>query len=253
MLPASLELRRIRVSLHSSSAVDSAAVGRARIVRERLVAGEDFATLATVFSEGPDAAKGGDLGWFREGDLEPALENAVRNLKPGEVSDVVSSSRGTHLLRVEERDDGRFHLRQIVFLRDDAAVRASARAKAESLRRRIEGGEDFVQVAVNESEEPEDDMRGRAVKVPIESLEPKLREVVEKLEPGQISEVLEDPEGFSIFRVESRDGNREATYEEIRDRLENLIRQDKTESGYDEYVKKVRAETFIEVFPEPGS
>ncbi len=253
-LPASLELRRIRVGLRSAGSADSASIDRADIVRRRLLAGEDFATLASVFSEGPDAAKGGDLGWFRQGDLEPALEEAVAELEPGEISDIVSSSRGTHLLRLEERDGERFHLRQIVFLRDAAAVKAAARARAESLRRRVESGEDFVEVAKAESDEPGDpEQRGRAVKVPIESLEPALRTVLEKLEPGQISEVIEGPEGLSFFRLESRDGEREATFDEIRDRLENLLRQEKTEAGYDEYVAKVRAETFVEILPEPGS
>ncbi len=253
-LPASLELRRIRVGAHSASSVDSAAIGRARIVRERLAAGEDFATLATVFSEGPEASKGGDLGWFREGDLEPALESVVKAIPTKQYSDIVSSSRGTHILLVEDRDGERFHLRQIVFLRDDAAAKAAARARAESIRRRIQGGEDFVEVAKNESDEgPDTELRGKAVKVPIESLEPELSESLEKLQPGEMSEVLEDPEGFTIFLVESRDGDREPTYDEIRSRLENVLRAEKMEAQYAEYVAKVRAETFVEILPESGS
>jgi peptidyl-prolyl cis-trans isomerase SurA len=253
-MPASLELRRIRISLRSVAAADSSAFERARIVRERLAAGEDFATLAKIFSEGPEAAKGGDLGWFREGDLEPSLEAAVQGVEVGKFSDLVTSSRGTHILRVEERDGTRFHLRQIVFLRDESAVKTSARARAEAIRRRVESGEDFLEVAKVESDEGADvEQRGRVVQVAVEALDPRLRSAVETLEVGQISEIVEDAEGVSIFKVEGREGARDPTFEEIRDRLEQVMRQDKIEKVYDEYTAKVRRETYVEIVPERGS
>jgi peptidyl-prolyl cis-trans isomerase SurA len=254
-VPATLEIRRIRVAMHSASPADSATTARANIVLKRLEQGEDFATLASVFSEGPDASRGGDLGWFRKGDLDPILESAIDTLEAGEISSVVVTGRGTHILKLEARDQERFHLRQIVFLRNEEAARSAARARAESLRRRIvEGGEDFVAVAQAESEEGAGaEQRGRVIKVAIESLEPKFRAVLEQLEPGQMSEVLEGAEEFWIVRVESRAGERRPTYEEAKDRIEDMLRQEKTAKLYDEYVEKIRAETVVEILPEPGS
>ncbi len=253
-IPASLDVRRIRVSLRAPSVVDSAAIARAGIVRDRLRRGEDFATLARVFSEGPEAAKGGDLGWFRAGDLDPLLDAAVAALNPGQVSDVVASARGTHLLEVMEREGERFRLRQIVFLRNEEAAKAAARARIESARARLDRGEDFVALAQEISDEAGDaSQRGRVVKVSIEALDPRFRGALENLEPGAISGTVEDPEGFSIFRVEAREGEREPAFEEIRERLEALVRQEKTEKLYDEYLAKIRAETFVEILPEPKS
>jgi peptidyl-prolyl cis-trans isomerase SurA len=253
-VPATLEIRRIRVAMHSASPADSATTARANIVLKRLEQGEDFATLASVFSEGPDASRGGDLGWFRKGDLDPILESAIDSLEAGEISSVVVTGRGTHILKLEERDQERFHLRQIVFMRNEDAARSAARARAESLRRRVVEGEDFVAVAQAESEEGAGaEQRGRVIKVAIESLEPKFRAVLEQLEPGQMSDVLEGAEEFWIVRVESRAGERAATYEEAKDRIEDMIRQEKTAKLYDEYVAKSRAETVVEILPEPGS
>jgi peptidyl-prolyl cis-trans isomerase SurA len=253
-IPATLEIRRIRIAARSASPADSATLARANIVLKRLQQGEDFATLATVFSEGPDASRGGDLGWFRKGDLDPALESAIDTLDVGEISSVVATTRGTHVLKVEERDGERFRLRQIVFLRNQEASKAAAKVRAEAVRRRIEQGEDFVAVAASESDEgAEPAERGRAMKVAVESLEPKFRTILESLEAGQVSEIIEGEEEYWIVRVESRAGERKPSFEEARERIEDLIRQEKTAKLYDEFLAKIRTETLVEILPETRS
>lgn len=254
MIPASLEVRRIRTQVRGASGVDSAAANRARIVRDRLRRGENFSSLATIFSEGVEASKGGDLGWFRRGDLEPGLEAAIESLGPGEVSDVVSSALGTHLFQVESRDGERYRLRQILFKRDDETAKRAARSRIEVASRRVAAGEDFVAVAAELSEEAvEPAERGRTVRIAIDALEPGLRTKLESLQPMQVSEILEDPEGFTLVRVESREGEKAPTFEEIRERLEAVLRQEKSEKLYDEYVNKVRSESVVEVLPEAKS
>ncbi|MBZ0267623.1 SurA N-terminal domain-containing protein, partial [bacterium] len=119
-IPELLHLRRILVALSGTAGADSAAVERMNIVRSRLEGGEDFATLARVFSEGPAASSGGRLGWFHVEDLEPVLADAVRGRDPGYVTPVVVTDRGAHVLRVgDRRENGQLELSQIVFLRDE--------------------------------------------------------------------------------------------------------------------------------------
>ena len=76
---------------------------KAAEVRELALRGRDFGALARQFSEGPGADKGGELGSFARGQMEPALEAAASKLKPGEVSEPVRARGGFHLLRVDER------------------------------------------------------------------------------------------------------------------------------------------------------
>jgi peptidyl-prolyl cis-trans isomerase SurA len=248
-VPARLQLRRILVGLSADSQVDSAAVERARLVRERLDNGEDFATLAKVFSEGPAAQKGGELGWFALEDLDPRLREAVAPLGEGELSQVVLTGRGAHLLRVDAiRDDGDRSLRQIVFLRDEKAARAQARAKAERLRAQLVDGADFAELARTESDDAATAPRGGELgEIPLEALDATYRGALERLEPGSLSEVVEDDQGFSIFRVDGREGERAPTFDEMRPRIATLLEQEKGQVLYDELLKEARDRTYVEI------
>jgi len=86
---------------------DSETVAKARAkaekARERALAGEDFAELARELSEGPSAPNGGDLGFFSRDQMVPAFADAAFALEPGQISEVVRSGFGFHVIKVEEK------------------------------------------------------------------------------------------------------------------------------------------------------
>jgi peptidyl-prolyl cis-trans isomerase SurA len=72
-------------------------------IRKRTLAGEDFAALATAHSRGPGADQGGDLGFFKRGQMAKEIDDVAFSLKPGEVSQPFRNNAGIHLIKVEER------------------------------------------------------------------------------------------------------------------------------------------------------
>ncbi len=71
--------------------------------RQRVIAGEDFAEVAREVSQCPSAAQGGDLGFFGRQQVEGSFADAVFSLEPGEVSQIVETTFGYHVVKVEER------------------------------------------------------------------------------------------------------------------------------------------------------
>lgn len=83
---------------------EAEALAKAQDLRKKILAGGDFAAIATTESDDPQsAAKGGDLGFFKKGQMTPAFEEAAFALKPGEISEPVKSQLGYHLIKLEAK------------------------------------------------------------------------------------------------------------------------------------------------------
>ncbi len=91
------------------------AIDKLEGLRQRILDGEDFATLATTFSDDPGSARvGGDLGLQKRGTFVPAFEAAAYNLEEGEISDLIESEFGFHLIELIARRGNLVHTRHIL-------------------------------------------------------------------------------------------------------------------------------------------
>ncbi len=87
----------------ASPAEEAAVRAQGEVIRNRLLAGEDFATMARQVSKGPSAAEGGDLGFLKRGTIQPELEKVIFSLTENQISGLVRTKPGFHILKVEER------------------------------------------------------------------------------------------------------------------------------------------------------
>jgi peptidyl-prolyl cis-trans isomerase D len=145
----------IRIPEDASDEDSAAARERAEAARERVVSeGEDFAAVASELSEDEATAPlGGDLGVFARGTNDPALDEAVFGLEVGEVSELVRSSYGFHVVQVEERIPARkpTYENERLALAREAATRERARtlaeARSQEIAEAIESGSSLEEAA----------------------------------------------------------------------------------------------------------
>jgi peptidyl-prolyl cis-trans isomerase C len=95
----------IRVDENADAAAKQKALARIQALLKRAKAGEDFAALAKQNSQDGSAAQGGDLNYFGRGQMVPAFDEAAFKLKPGEISDVVTTQFGYHIIKVTDHKD----------------------------------------------------------------------------------------------------------------------------------------------------
>ena len=112
-LPEEYTLSQILIQPRSADGTADA-LAKARRVVDELKRGEKFEDLALQYSDGPNASRGGRLGLVRQGELLPAIERAIAPLVPGGISDIIESSEGFHLIRVEEKKPKQFRPFEVV-------------------------------------------------------------------------------------------------------------------------------------------
>ncbi len=184
--------------------------GRSRAFAKSLVDslhhGADFADLAKRYSQHSTAASGGDLGsFFSRGTFLAEFEAVAFNLKPGEVSDVVETDQGFHIIKLIERRGEEIHVAQILIKptinsADESAIRDSLNL----IRERATKGEDFAGLAREYSDDPETKPFGGSLgRSHIEDFASEQRGVVDSLKEGEISKPIHIayPDGRSGFQI----------------------------------------------------
>jgi len=106
--PPNVRVSHILIRISNPAVPEELEIAKEKMekVFKRLQEGTNFEEVALQYSEDPSARSGGDLGFFTKGEMIPALEEVVFAMEVGEVSGVIRSSRGLHLLKVTEREEG---------------------------------------------------------------------------------------------------------------------------------------------------
>lgn len=181
-------------------------------LRDRVLKGDDFATLAVLYSEDPGSAKqGGELGLFQRGEMRSEFEAAAFKLKPGELSDIVETEDGFHLIQMIERRGDFINVRHIL-IQPKVSVGDLNKAKIhlDSISGLVASGKiPFDQAVIKFSDDPSKNNGGLLInpatgnsKFKTEELDPKVFFVIDKLKEGEISAAVKwEERGKTYFRT----------------------------------------------------
>ena len=244
-------------------------------LRERIMNGEKFSTLARIYSEDPGSARrGGELGIASKSIFWPAFSDAAMALRPGSISQIVETPDGFHIIEVLEKKGDMFNARHILlkpqYTADD---REKAFARLDSLRTKITEGElPFEMAARFYSEDLPTRTNGGQMADPatgssyfdIDQMKPADYAAIKDLKEGEISEPVEslDNEGYQqgrsgnlvykIIRVDKIIPAHTATFEKDYTQILEQVEQSKHLEAVDAFLDEKIKDTYIIIDPMFG-
>lgn len=237
-------------------------------IRERIINGEKFATLARIYSEDPGSArKGGELGMASKSIFWPAFSDAAMALKPGVISQIVETPDGFHIIEVLEKKGDMFNARHIL-MKPEYTVedREKAFHTLDSLRNQILADSlEFSQAARFYSQDPSTRTNGGQMADPntgssyfeIDQLKPQDYNAIRDLAVGDISDSFEslDNEGrsgntvYKIIKVDNIYPSHTATLEEDYSLLSDAASNKAAMDEIDKFLNEKIASTHITIDP----
>lgn len=236
----------------------SAAKTRADEVQRKIKAGADFAQAAVTYSQGPDALKGGAIGWKSAGQLPELFVTTLAKMRPGEVSDVLRGPNGFHILLLNDQRGSataeeavqETHARHILLRPSEIQSLDEARNTLTRLRERISQGEDFAALARSFSEDTVSAANGGDLGwVRPKQLVPAFEQAMNALQPGQLSEPVRTPFGLHLIQVLER-RQQKVIGEHARITAREQIQARKADDRYEQWMRQLRDEAYVEYLLE---
>jgi peptidyl-prolyl cis-trans isomerase SurA len=245
----SVRLSHIMMSVAPSEEEKRSAFQQAKEVLAKARAGESFDSLARSYSQCPSAESGGDLGYFARGEMVPEFERAAFALNPGEISDVVETMYGYHILRCEDRSDNRARVRHILIaLSTSVEDEQRLLDRLNELRSRALDGDDFSALAEEHSQDPYSSEQGGELGwYPLDQLNTQFRSVVDTLSVGNVSEPIKTASGVHLLKVTDRVNQRQITLEDDREAIEELARQKKISDRLESWLRQLSEEIYVDL------
>jgi peptidyl-prolyl cis-trans isomerase SurA len=225
---------------------------RAEQVLLQLREGADFAKLAVSYSDAPDALQGGAMGWRARDRLPELFAHALDGMKPGQVSGVIRSPAGFHVIKLIDRRGGgapalveQTHARHILVKTSEIVSEADARRKLDNLRERIVNGADFGELAKLNSDDASSIKGGDLGWIYPGDTVPEFERVMNSLKVEQLSEPFVTSFGWHLMQVLER-RQADVSGERKRQEARLILRERKADEAYQEWLRQLRDRAFVE-------
>lgn len=261
-----VEVGQIVIKPKESRKTKQEARKRAEELRNRLLKGEDFEDLAKEYSEDPGSAKvGGNLGFWGKGDMTPNYENTALRLKAMEISEVVESPFGFHIIQLLERKGAKYNSRHILirpkFSTDD---KAEAIEKLDSLKRMIlRDSISFLQAAKKYTEDQATkesgglfvDQASGSTKIALENLDPVVYFIIDTMQVGTMTAPIpfrteDNKEAYRIVYFKSKTAPHYANLKEDYQKIQAACLLQKKQKAVQTWFEKTRTEVFVNIEDE---
>jgi peptidyl-prolyl cis-trans isomerase SurA len=244
--PAAVSFQQVIVRPQASDTARATALRTMEQVIRELGSGADFEVLARRFSMDGTRERGGDLGWFRQGQMVREFDRAVFAMRAGQVSGIVETEFGFHLIKLErvrgpERQARHILIRPTVTPADVER----ARTRADSVAQAIRGGASATELAGRYA--TPDEARFQR-DVPLDRLPPAYVSALQGVPVGGVAGPVRidlGPEpAFAVVRVSGRQTEGDWTFEEQRERIRELMQEQRM---MERLVRELRRETYVSI------
>ncbi len=225
---------------------------RALVALSELRRGTNFAQIAATYSDAPDATQGGSLGWRPSGRLPSLFLDALEKLQPGEVSDILRSPNGFHIVKLLEKR-GRAaaqgvqqtRVRHILLRAREGLSESEARERLQRLRERVVAGTDFAELARLHSEDASAAKGGELGWVAAGDTVPEFERVMNALRDSEVSQPVQTPFGWHLVQVLERRSD-ELSGDRKKVAARTAIRARKADEAYQDWLRQARDRAFVE-------
>ena len=226
--------------------------GRAEQALAKLRGGASFAQVAAGYSDAQDALKGGELGWRPADRMPPMFADALAKMKPGDVSDVLRSPSGFHIIKLLDRRNKdaavvvtQTHARHILIKTSELVSENEAKSRLQEIKQRIDKGADFAEEARLHSDDGSASQGGDLGWLSPGETVPEFESAMDALKVGQISGLVQTGFGWHLIQVLER-RNTDVSVEQKRLRARNAIRTFKSDEAYQDWLRQLRDRAFVE-------
>jgi peptidyl-prolyl cis-trans isomerase SurA len=245
-----VDISHILMQVKPGAESQSAALEKIRAIKDRLAAGEEFGELATKYSEDPASAqREGDLGFTKRGDFVQEFEEVAFGLEPEQVSDVVQTQFGYHIIKLIERRGEQIRTSHILIrLTPTEEDEKNVIDKLNELRQEILNGANFDSMAVlySDDENVREDHGHLGIWEVNKLAIPAFKSVVGTLEPGDISEPFKTEYGYHILKLNDHKASRQLTLEDDWEQIQQIALNYKMEQEYSKWIKEIKKDIPIE-------
>ena len=225
---------------------------RAEQALAKLRAGASFAQVAAGYSDAQDALKGGELGWRTADRLPPLFTDVLQKMKPGDVSDVLRSPSGFHIIKLLDRRSKdtpvvitQTHARHILIKTSELVSESEAKSRLQEIKQRIDKGADFAEQARLYSEDGSAPQGGDLGWLSPGETVPEFEKAMDALKVGQVSGLVQSGFGWHLIQVLGR-RDTDVTVEQKRQRARSAIRAVKSDEAFQDWLRQLRDRAFIE-------